>query len=180
MFVLWNPCAKARTKTVFGHLKNGLYLKYINLCCLINHVKMHSFRSIIEATEKLKQYSGNFPGSGCIWTAFRPGEGGIWTTIFQKFKCRGVARRGGGCWSFDLTGTLVVVPAVKIISLAECFSPFVVVFKIISLTGPATSISALIPTSFLLLLALLRAILSGCTFIGPIGESLITIFTLLA
>ena len=28
---------------------------YINLCCLINHVYMHSFRSIIEATEKFKE-----------------------------------------------------------------------------------------------------------------------------
>ena len=36
---------------------------------------MHSFRSIIEATEKLKQWSGNFPGGGGIWTAFRAGEG---------------------------------------------------------------------------------------------------------
>ena len=50
---------------------------------------MHSFRSLIEATEKLKQYSGNLPGGGGIWTAFRPGEGGIWTKIFQKFKCPG-------------------------------------------------------------------------------------------
>ena len=57
-----------------------------------------------------------FPGGGGIWspgmdlwwniwTAFPPREGGIWTKIFQKFKCSGIAR--GGCWSFDLTGTLV-------------------------------------------------------------------------
>ena len=62
------------------------------------------FLSLIESTEKLKQQFGNFPWGGCIWTAFLPGEGGIWTKIFQKFKCAGVAL--GGCWSFDLTGTL--------------------------------------------------------------------------
>ena len=31
------------------------------MCCLINHVYMHIFRSIIEATEKSKQEAGNFP-----------------------------------------------------------------------------------------------------------------------
>ena len=62
-------------------------------CCLLNHVYIHSFRSIIEATEK-------FPGGGGIWspwldlwwgiwTAFRPREGEIWTKSFQKFKCPG-------------------------------------------------------------------------------------------
>ena len=35
--------------------KNDLYLQYINMCCLINHVYVHSFRSIIKDTEKLKQ-----------------------------------------------------------------------------------------------------------------------------
>ena len=55
---------------------------------------MHSFRSIIEATEKSKLQSGNSPRGGGIWTAFRPGEGGVWTKIFQKFKCPGVARGG--------------------------------------------------------------------------------------
>ena len=65
-------------------------------CCLLNHVYIHSFRNIIEATEK-------FPGGGGIWlpgmdllwrisTAFRPREGAIWTKLFQKFKCPGVAR----------------------------------------------------------------------------------------
>ena len=28
----------------------------MNMCCLINHVYMHSFRSIIKATEKLKEH----------------------------------------------------------------------------------------------------------------------------
>ena len=40
-----------------------------------------------------------------IWTAFRPREGGIWTKNFPKnTNARGLP--GGGCWSFDLTGTL--------------------------------------------------------------------------
>ena len=35
----------------------GVLERFISLicCCLINHVNMHSFRGIIEATEKLKQ-----------------------------------------------------------------------------------------------------------------------------
>ena len=52
---------------------------------------MHSFRTIIEATEKLKQLSGNFPGGGGILTAFRPGEGGI----FQKLHFRKIQMPGG-------------------------------------------------------------------------------------
>ena len=31
----------------------------------------------------------NFLGGGGIWSPFWPGEGGIWTKIFQKFKCPG-------------------------------------------------------------------------------------------
>ena len=57
----------------------------------LDHVYIHSLRSIIKATEK-------FPGGGGIWspgmdlwwgiwTAFRPREGGIWTKDFQNFKC---------------------------------------------------------------------------------------------
>ena len=58
---------------------------------------MHSFRSTIEATctEKLKQWSGNFPRGEGVSAAFRPGEGGMWTKVFQKFKCPGVAWEGG-------------------------------------------------------------------------------------
>ena len=48
----------------------------------LNHVYIHSFRSIIKATEK-------FPGGGGIWTAFRPREGGIWTKILQKIQMPG-------------------------------------------------------------------------------------------
>jgi len=35
-------------------------------CGLLNHVYIHSFTSIIEATEKLKQQPRNFPGGGGI------------------------------------------------------------------------------------------------------------------
>ena len=70
------------------------------------HVYMHSFKTIMKATEKLKQLSGNFPGVGGIWTAFRPGEGVIWTKIVPKFKWGGCPGGGAGCWSFELTGTL--------------------------------------------------------------------------
>ena len=75
-----------------------------------NHVYIHSFRSIIKATEK-------FPGGGGIWspgmdlwwgiwTAFRPREGEFEQKFSKNSNARGVARGGGGCWSFDLTGTL--------------------------------------------------------------------------
>ena len=38
---------------------------------------------------KVRTVIWNFPGGGGIWTAFRPGEGEIWTKIFQKWKCPG-------------------------------------------------------------------------------------------
>ena len=43
-----------------------LKTKGLHKLFLINDVYMHSFRSIIKATEKLKQQSGNFPGGGVI------------------------------------------------------------------------------------------------------------------
>ena len=74
--------------------------------CLLNHVYIHSFWIIIEATEK-------FPGVGVFdhleWTykwAFEQRFGlerGNFPKMFQKFKYRG----GGGCLSFALTGTLI-------------------------------------------------------------------------
>ena len=45
------------------------------MCCLIEHVYMYSFRSVIEATEKLKQYSGNFPGVGASEQLLGPVRG---------------------------------------------------------------------------------------------------------
>ena len=61
------------------------------MCCLINHVNMHSLRSIIEATEKLKQLSGNFPGGGGICTAFPPREEGFEQKLSKNSNARGVA-----------------------------------------------------------------------------------------
>ena len=77
--------------SVFEGIQEPFILSF-GMCCLLNHVYIHSFRSI-KAPEK-------FPGGGGIWspgmdlrwgiwTAFRPREGGIWTKIFQKFKCPG-------------------------------------------------------------------------------------------
>ena len=81
-------------------------------CCLLNHVYIHSFRSIIKATEKfLRGGDISLPGMELwwgIWTAFWPRDGGIWTKIFQKFKCLGGCL-GGGCWSSDFTGTLLLI-----------------------------------------------------------------------
>ena len=71
---------------------------------LINHVNMHSFRSVIEATEKLKQLSGNFPGGWAFEQLFGPlrrgGGGGVvdLNKIFQKFTCHG----GYPGWMFKL------------------------------------------------------------------------------
>ena len=65
-------------------------------CCLLNQVYIHSFRSIIKATEKFPGVGGIWsPGMNLwwgIWTAFQLRELGVWTKIFQKFKCPGLAR----------------------------------------------------------------------------------------
>ena len=76
-------------------------------CSLLNHVYIQSFRTIIEATETFLGVGDIWsPGMDfwwVIWTAFLPREVGIWTKIFQKFKCPGGLPGGGGCLSFDLT-----------------------------------------------------------------------------
>ena len=67
------------------------------MCCL----------SLIEATEKLKQQSGNFPWGGAFKQLFGPVRGESEHKFSKNSNARGVARGGGGgCWSFDLTGTL--------------------------------------------------------------------------
>ena len=88
--------------------KNRLYyLRHVRVC-LLNHVYIHSFRSIKEATEK-------FPGGGGIstpamdlkwgiWIAFRSREGEFEQTFSKNSNARGLQL--GGCLSFDLTGTL--------------------------------------------------------------------------
>ena len=102
----WRTGWKAKACTSFvlylKVFKNHLhYLWHVRVLSpdLLNHVYIHSFRSIIKATEK-------FPGGGGIWSpgmdlwwgiwiAFRPREWGIWTKIFQKFKCPGGCLGGG-------------------------------------------------------------------------------------
>ena len=49
--------------------------------------------SVIEASEKLKQQSSNFPESGGIWTAFRPGERG---NLNKNFPIIQMPAGGGG------------------------------------------------------------------------------------
>ena len=65
------------------------------MCCLINHVNMHSFRSIIEAAEKLKQQSDNFPGGGAFEQLFRPVRGEFEQKFSKNSNARGLARGGG-------------------------------------------------------------------------------------
>ena len=56
------------------------------MCCLINNVYKHSFKSIIETTEKFKQYSGNFLGVGAFEQLFGPVRGEFEQKFFQNFK----------------------------------------------------------------------------------------------
>ena len=67
------------------------------MCCLINHVNMHSFRSIIEATEKLQQYSisSNFPGGGAFEQLFGPVRGKFEQKFSKNSNARGLP--AGGC-----------------------------------------------------------------------------------
>ena len=79
---------------------------YVRVLSIINHVYIHSIRSTTEATEKLKQSSGNFPVGGGIWTAIRPrmGGGGFEQNFSKNSNAQGIAGEGGGCGSFELTG----------------------------------------------------------------------------
>ena len=64
---------------------------------------MHSFRSIIEATEK---WNGNLvilPGVGAFEQLFGPMRGEFEQKYSKNLNARGVAR--GECWNFNLTGT---------------------------------------------------------------------------
>ena len=80
-------------------------------CCLLNHVYIHSFWSIIKATEKFPRGGGIWsPGMDLwwgIWTAFRPREGEF-SKNFPKIQMPGGLPGGGESWSFDLTGALVL------------------------------------------------------------------------
>ena len=99
----WRTGWKAKVCTSFFSVFEGIQEPFIlSLACksfVLNHVYIHSFRSIIKATE-------TFPGGGGIWspgmdlwwgiwTAFRPREGGIWTKILIKIQMPGGCPGGG-------------------------------------------------------------------------------------
>ena len=62
------------------------------MCCLINHVYMHSFRSIIEATKKLNSNLVIFPGVGAFEQLFGPVRGEFKQKFSKNSNARGVAR----------------------------------------------------------------------------------------
>ena len=53
---------------------------------------MHSFRSLTEATEKLKQYSGNFPEGGTFEQLFGPVRLEFEQNFSKNSNAQGVAR----------------------------------------------------------------------------------------
>ena len=56
------------------------------MCCLMKHVYMHSFRSIIKATEKFLVI---FPGVGAFEQLFGPVRGEFEQKVIIYFKCSG-------------------------------------------------------------------------------------------
>ena len=110
----WRTGRKAKACTFFA-----LYLKvFKNHLCYLQHVRVLSikpclhtqlrFRSIIEATEKFPQGWGhlitwNGPMMGHL-NSFSASGGGNLNKYSPKIQMPG-GLPGGGCWSFDLTGT---------------------------------------------------------------------------
>ena len=66
------------------------------MCCLINHIYMHSFRSIIEATENLNSNLVIFPEVGAFEQLFGPVRGEFEKTFFKNSNAWGVDPWGGG------------------------------------------------------------------------------------
>ena len=130
----WRTGWKAKACTSFflylKVFKNHLYYLWHVKSVVLNHVYIHSFRSIIKATEK-------FPGVGAFdhleWTydgAFEQlfGLGRMeFSKIFQKFKCPGGCPEG--CLSFDLTGTLRVQNKNTLTSFSSIVEFFLTLFK---------------------------------------------------
>ena len=56
---------------------------------------MHSFKSLTEATEKLIQYSGNFPGGGAFEQLFGPVKSEFELNFSKNSNSRRIARGGG-------------------------------------------------------------------------------------
>ena len=93
----WWTGWKAKACTSFA-----LYLKvFKNHLYYLWHVRVFSIKPYLhtQLPEHSRSYCKVSRGGGIwspgmdlwwgIWTAFRPREGGIWTKIFQKFKCPG-------------------------------------------------------------------------------------------
>ena len=101
----WQTGWKAKACTSFA-----LYLKvFKNHLYYLWHIRVLSIKPCLHTQfpEHIRSYwkvsqgwghliTWNGPMWG-IWTAFRPREGGIWTKIFQKFKCTGGCP-GGLIW----------------------------------------------------------------------------------
>ena len=66
------------------------------MCCLINHVYMHSFRSIIEATENLNSNLVIFPEVGAFEQLFGPVRGEFKQTFFKNSNAWGGCPGGRG------------------------------------------------------------------------------------
>ena len=82
-------------------------------CCPLNHVYIHRFRSIIEATEKFPQGWGHlisWNGPTCIMGHLNSFLGLERGEFEHKFSKNSIALGGGGgCLSFDLTGIIISV-----------------------------------------------------------------------
>ena len=114
----WRTGWKAKACTSFV-----LYLKvFKNHLYYLWHVRMLSIKPCLhtQLPEHNKSYRKVSRGEGIrspgmdlwwgIWTAFRPREGGIWTKIFQKFKCPGGCPGGMLKLRFDWYITHVQIP----------------------------------------------------------------------
>ena len=93
--------------SVFEGIQEPFILYLACKSVVLNHVYIHSFRSIIKATEKFPGGEGIWsPGMDLwwgIWTAFRPREGGILTKILQKIQMP------GGCPGGDVEASIWLV-----------------------------------------------------------------------
>ena len=72
--------------------------------CLHTQLPEHnkSYRKVSREWGHLITWNGPMMGH---LNSFSASRGGNFPKIFQKFKFPGFAWGGGGCWSFDLTGT---------------------------------------------------------------------------
>ena len=93
--------------SVFEGIQEPFILSLACKSVVLNHVYIHSFRSVIKATEKFPWDGGIWsPGMDLwwgIWTAFRPRQGGIWTKILHKIQMP------GGCPGGDVEASIWLV-----------------------------------------------------------------------